>query len=60
MNAANELLEKQGWNLFFAHYPDSPDGNPYRIYSCRDVNEVLGYGKTPDEAIQAALKVTAR
>ena len=50
------LLQKHDWNLFFANFPNFEDGKPYRIYKSHrcDQNELLGCGKTPEEAIQMA------
>lgn len=56
MNACEELLRTHGWNLFFAYFPKFEDGNCYRIFKSHrsNQNELLGYGKSPEEAIRNA------
>ena len=55
--SAADVLQKHGWNLYFAHFPNFDNPNRYRIYKvyASTNNTLLGCGKTPDEAIQAAL-----
>jgi hypothetical protein len=59
--SAASVLDKYDWNLFFGHFPNFEDGQVYRIYKSHTStqNELIGYGKTPTEAIEAALRATA-
>lgn len=57
-----ELLNRHGWNLYFALFPNFEDGKLYRVYKCGkpEENHLLGAGKTPDEAISGSAGVHER